>query len=188
MFKWFRKLTAERRRLQDRVAIAKDVIAQIEREIYFPAKGRYVKSIDPLHLPDRAENRDMQEVLINNPTCRVCALGGLLCSTIRKYNNFPVKNWNNDYSYTDFPVDYLLKYFTRIELAEIECAFECHSTGLSNFYDPSLMSDACKYGCSLSPNTNERLIQIMQNIIDNGGRFVIPRSSNNSEPDSSTNG
>ena len=151
---------------EKRVAVAKDVIAQLNRGkltattgLYFEAKN-CDKSFDG--------EVQLQEVLKHIPKCEVCAKGALFVGMINKYNDFTI---NVDY-YTNYPkasqitscvnihfYDKLKTLFTEKQLTAIEVYFE----GWRRVKAPSFYEK--------NPNAKKRMILIMKNIIQNKGTF-----------------
>jgi len=151
---------------EQRLAIAKDVIANIEM-IHHVAKGHYFVgevgdidlTADPQAEIDKIAGR-----------CTVCALGALFISAIRQFNEVKMcdityVSQNRSLFFTNNPSlrFRLATFFDRGQLALIEAAFECWSTSDGGTAARDLGK---KY---LDPK--QRLIAIMQNIITNDGDF-----------------
>ncbi len=118
-----------------RVAIAKDVIAQLEIKRYVPNQGRWCSaysSIDHMHgvhHPKFEENTELQPVL-NESVCEVCALGAVFASAVGLYNNWKVTpaTSRGRFHYNDIEI-VLENYFDPIQLMAMEIAFEVGDGG-----------------------------------------------------------
>lgn len=161
--KAFNKLTAP----QKRVAIAKDVLAQIKAKNIKPMSGTYVFSEKLTAKLNDFKFKDTQfcELLPTVGTCQVCAKGALFLSTILKSDDLKVDDLTEScYSPNRHYVDdtdigkYLandLEVFSQFQLDLIENYFECND-GTDTFHER---------------NDKERLVDIMENIVANKGTF-----------------
>ena len=176
----FKKAT----KAQKRVMIAKDVLAQIKAERYFPERGEWVrplwsddqKSIDIKLDPNSSIKDAFKSKAINS--CQVCALGGLFMSCTNLNNNTTVQDMKTEYYLGEVVQDNdkisngLNRIFTRKQLMLIETYFEGgegYFKGYSEYFsysDEKLLVTFFK-----SYHDDERLKMIMQNIIDNNGTF-----------------
>lgn len=173
--KWKKRIYDRERRFQamtdaqKRVAIAKDVIAQLESGLIIKAKsGTYFASEGVNKAVAKAIQKsdddwlddielDLRDVLVSEqPTCSACAVGSMfICATLRQ-DNFNVVGDDIDRS----SMEGQLTYFEPDQLWAIEDAFES-SWKLS---DEETMTKG-------EESDKKRLIAIMQNIIDNKGTF-----------------
>lgn len=125
----------EKARTKKRVAIAQDVIAQINGHLYTVRQMVYVQ-FAKTGLRDRSLIRkggDLQKMLpklvSKSKPCGVCGLGSMFISAVRLYDQVDMKDVRSVYS---FPHDIqheklrkvLSKWFTLDELALIEACFE----------------------------------------------------------------
>ena len=173
-----KKLTAA----EKRVAIAEDTIKWLNSRAikattgtYFgaPAKGIKVKSHD-----------DKLDLALEKTkgTCRVCALGGMFYSMVRRFDKVTVGIGNIDSQLSSdyflgvdgFSVfDELEKYFSHQQLAAIESAFE--QRDMFEYEDHAKMSDAemvwSQDFTRGAKTPADRLRAIMNNIIENKGKF-----------------
>lgn len=144
-----------------RVAIVKDVIDSLKAKKYFAKKSIY------LEINEKDYGIVNQEVLCSdNTVCTVCALGGIFASKVKIANEF-----SNDLELThdgDMRKN-LSKYFTEYQLHLIEAAFEGWEKGNVSTWKLK-NNDHMKYIRSYS-NPNDRMIVIMENIIENKGTF-----------------
>ena len=159
------KKLSENERAKARVAIAKDVIKRIQSgKIRSMGNGYgYIEfDTDLKHKVCKMEDdyekcitpQDVKKIAKN---CYVCAMGALILSKVGLFNQL---TWRDLFNF-DTREDYenaLFDYFDEDELYEIEDAFECN------------MSKAGKFGY-LFKNDNDRLLAIMQNIVDHNGTF-----------------
>lgn len=151
---------------EKRVAVAKDVIAQLNRGKLTATTGLYFKA--------KSCNKDftgeveLQKVLKHIPKCEVCAKGALFVGMINKYNDFKL-NLKYDYGndeindeVNDSLYPKLKTLFSGKQLRLIEAYFEGWNKfdieNTHNFYEKN-------------PNAKKRMILIMENIIKNNGTF-----------------
>ncbi len=170
-----------KKKAEMRVAIAKDVIAQIKAKKYNPMQGCWVEQVDGPDYDDwlfeKAENCkvDVQVYTKSIKKCNVCALGSLFVSAVNKYNNvygtfetvstmevFDFKETNNNSP--------LLRYFTINQIKLIEHTFE-GGVGAVYFDDDHPMFYKSSAFYSQYPDSKDRLLAIMKNIVENKGTF-----------------
>jgi hypothetical protein len=174
---YFNSLTPAKKR----VAIAKDVIANIESKKYFAKMGNYLY----VNSDDNLESQSLQKVL-PQVTCNVCALGAMFVSDVKFNNNFNVgddtlKKLDNQLS----------KYFSKGQLALIEAAFEGFGVDYEEYEEDELSIENgfylkftleqlgikeqdvinAKKFYAMFDTSEENLIAIMENIIKNKGKF-----------------
>lgn len=142
----FNKLTAA----QKRVAIAKDVIDQVEAGKYVPFFG---------YAMIQGKNEISQKVLKQNPECEVCAVGAAALSAIRLGNHF---EFPHAHLVSTHIFKVLSKWFSSEQAGMIEAAYERFSrNGKACFdFEPSIARGS------------QRIITIFTNIIRNKGEFV----------------
>lgn len=147
-----------------RIALAKDVIKQLEANKIIPTCGVFVQNWELRSRISRLnEPMELQLLLENYPPCLVCAKGALFITDIMARNNFSVdKNKGLMRGTANSVIPKRLPFFSILQLNLIEKFFEGWVTNADSAY-----KFKTKY-----PKDNERLIKIMQNIIDNDGKFV----------------
>lgn len=149
---------------QKRIAIVKDCLAML--------RSRSCPEITPgtyCHIPDgdNYENRSLQEILPSlQSSCRVCAMGALFLSHVRKANNVDA----GDHFFDEDIIEEMKGYFSESQLRSIEKAFESTS-----YYDEEDTSDLSDKWYSHYPDPKKRLIAILQNMLENGGKFKISK-------------
>lgn len=165
---------------QKRVAIAKDVIAQLnssdqKRKINVTC-GTYFK-IDYTNRKVVA-GEELQNLLAEPETqCSVCAKGAIFAVKVLNYNDYKLTesdvSWGLELDEEDM-VENLKGIFTQLQLNLIENAFE--QEVLNGFtYDlnfPKHIRAATMY--HNVPDPKDRLRLIMHNIIENQGTFAVP--------------
>jgi hypothetical protein len=164
----FNKMPKWRRR----VAIARDVIAQINIGKLNPMNGTYFDSADLCYLDMGDEDVQLQGVLQkSNVSCNVCAIGALFTSGVLLANKCTVGQVNvadGTGRITSFRLNvYLRRFFSQEQLTLIEGAFEGWNAAphTRDFFSASPANSAI------------RLRLIMENIIANKGTFkpsVLP--------------
>lgn len=151
-----------------RVAIARDVIAQLTAGKYNARQGVYVQT--HIEVTENNLKKDASLLLTQSESCTVCGIGGLVVSAICKADSLPVKSLKYARVGYDLEISgpeaykYLKKFFNQRTLNDIESAFEQHRFGVSN-------GAAADFGEDVDDG-NERLRLIMENIVVNKGRFV----------------
>jgi hypothetical protein len=158
----------EAQKSEMRVAVAKDVIAQMTAKAYQPGSG-YVFMEFKEPLPQGAT--DLREVLgLPTARCEVCARGALLLSKARLYNAVPLKTIRSSQHVCCgqwFTESALADVFSAETLMLVEAAYEqCYhfAANLKERYAAS------QFGSQYRDDT-ERMVAIMENIIANGGEF-----------------
>lgn len=154
---------------RQRIAIAKDVLAQLKREKYVAVRGSYVVSydLDQLSFQETDEHPfDLQEALLGNaPECSVCGLGAAFCSMARLGDKVELEDVPDIYEHLE-PV------FGMHQLALIEYAFEgCDSgyEGNNNLSEEEVAT--CVRFCKKWPDHDKRLAAIFRNVVRNEGTF-----------------
>ena len=124
--------------------------------------------------------------LLEGAECTVCGIGAAFVAAVKRADDLELKDllnntrcsWDLQYHPEEFSDSaamrrYLRKYFLRRDIALIECAFE-QSNGFARHEgvgcnDPEV-DRAVSFGVKFSED-EDRLLAIMQNIVDNKGRF-----------------
>lgn len=170
---------------QIRIMLAKDVIASLEAERLISRSGSWVRletdrcDTDYFSSEIIADSDVELQELIKDKRCEVCALGALFIEGIRRFDNFTVEDLSDGYSIDNDDIGiYLEGIFDEDQLMLIEVAYERGHGGYNvrfDFHDDMLKQGerAVEFGLSIKDD-RERLIAIMQNIIDNDGTFIPP--------------
>jgi hypothetical protein len=135
-------------KMEKRVALAKDVFSQLEMKKFIATPGTYINSFGGY------ENGDYTKPIVLE-TCNVCALGALTVSLVDgdAFNS----DGHSRVSCHDTLAETGL--WTSSELEDIECAFEnAYLTDDQGYWDRS-------------PPAEDRLKEIMLNIVMNNGEF-----------------
>ena len=177
-------------KIQMRVAIAKDVIAQINSKklipetgvwIYDPKLGSIDDHID--NLIDKAMEDEKNDTCRFEPfnardftkkvnKCKVCALGSIFVSAVNLYDDVELKDGEEAASvFETLDLSPLSKYFSPTSLAFIECCFEGEDSAHWCDIDGKESAIAIAYHRSFRLS-KERLIAIMKNIVRNKGEFI----------------
>jgi hypothetical protein len=178
-------------RAQQRVVVAKDVLALIQSKKYAPAHKGYLvgKVVDigvDLAQSQRAgtseEVRDLY-IEAGAPRCTGCALGSVLLACVLRTDELTTSDlFSGGGVNTGNMVEYLEKYFSFKQLALIEKAFE--GSGVSGIDDMDEYQSegliAAAFGAQFKSPT-ARVIAIMKNIIANDGMFVPPPLTDDQE-------
>lgn len=170
---------------EKRIAIAQDVLAQIHIHNLNVSKGTYIDEpngydeyvVNLIEFPDNHITKEECDNL--RKSCEVCALGSMFLSRVSLYDKVQWKDLQ------DFDEDNscvlnvsnlkktLRKIFGKEQLEWIEIAFECSAVVCGYWYDHLLSKDqlACIHFGKDHNDDENRLVAIMQNIIDNNGKF-----------------
>lgn len=175
----FKKMTAPQRR----VAIAKDVLLQLDAEKYRANSGSYILLDESIEVP---ENTETQICEIDMPNCETCARGAMFLSSIRLFNGINFAELTDDGGVLEGGTaidrinvpdneDYEEKFFSRKQIEMIETVFETDKIGIDNDGLSETTIVACRlYARELGNKDDVRLRSIMNNIIKNKGEFVVP--------------
>ena len=157
-------------RKEKKIAIAKDVIANIHLKNLNIQSGNAYMDSGEIYVEDDLEvlckylpSEKVAELL--RPKCEFCARGAMMICKVAKFNNY---EFHSGYIDQDATTEALKDAFSEDELEDIEAAFE-------------LWADCSGRVISLPDNVIEnwesivgaedRLLAIMQNIIDHDGKF-----------------
>jgi hypothetical protein len=159
---------------QKRLAIARDVIQQVQAKKYRATPGRYVK----IQTRNGRIDRITQEALLSfrwkdylDPSvtravdCEVCGIGAAFVSRARLGNkvDFQGDGWH----------DKIRDIFSANQQVLIETAFEGHDCSplrVGIIEKPKLFARAMRF-CNRYTNDNVRLVAIFRNILKNDGTF-----------------
>lgn len=161
-----------------RVAVAKDVIAQVRANVLEAAQQGYIAPRQRHWSFSNSEARmawwDALEASFEGVAarCSVCAMGSLLMSSFRLFDGEGFAAIQRDCGAEDDDIFFQLDgLFSRGQLRLMEKAFE----GWRYPYEyESEGLDGSDY-VSAFYDTNQRLIAIMQNVVKNGGEFIPER-------------
>lgn len=168
---------------QQRIILAKDVILQVKAKVANAVEGQYF-DVDDYGDHDFAyeKNNEFREI-VSDVKCEVCAKGALFLSHIVRTNKFSILQSLQQQGH-DSIINRLAEIFTKNQLDLIETAFEkeviedknrtlSYPDSRDKFADvilTDIAKAAVKFGKKYR-SENNRLIAIMQNIIDNNGTF-----------------
>lgn len=168
---WFKTLEPA----QQRVTLAEEVLRYLDAQKIQPMRGAYIHT---LALQDY-RGAGLQEILEENH-CEVCALGALLYARVVSFNQLEIP--------TDIGLDgiewnvvqtELHQYFSYQQITLIETAFEMRT--LADPEDPGYSEldrdEECEAASMFQGRgpASFRLRAIMENIIANGGTFVVTK-------------
>jgi len=159
------------------VAVAKDVLAHLDT--IRARRGIYMNGYIPR--VDRSEDLQKHADTVTT-NCKMCALGALMLSKARLYNDVPMRSIaDNSAMFDDQSSVYasrsdveraISEIFSLKQMAMIETAFE-GGTCSAQDCDTDTLSRAAAYTRGVD-DSSERIRMVMQNIIDNGGEFIPP--------------
>ena len=159
--KKFRAMTAA----QKRVAIAKDVIAQIKCGKFSINAGFFgtIHGADGSRTGDAADQKFLKSKQFTS--CEVCAVGAAIVSGIRLFNKVQI----NDGEITcGSAMGLATQYFTEQQVRLIENAFEMGNGNFADYSDDYIA--AIEFGENYEED-EDRAIAIFTNIIRNKGTF-----------------
>jgi len=168
----FRKLT----RAQQRIAIAKDVIAQVKVGRFVPTSTyfEFNRSVDNEY-DDSVQNLDMSNC-IAQASCQVCGIGSLFAGAVINADKLKLKDFNFG-AERDNQVAYLKRWFTSKQLDLIETVFERwyeDTQGEHHSQQVAMPDIVLKHSPIFRTSSKKkRLLMIMENIISNKGTFDL---------------
>jgi hypothetical protein len=184
--KWFSSLS----RSAQRVEIAKDVIAQLNAGKYTAVNMQYFMVSGNI-----GDGSNLQEV-VENANCSMCAMGAVFASKCRLGNDAVLKKDYNSYYHEATqstkivnPEDYIGDIFEEEQLRLMEVAFEGFDAGqyfennhgkYDSYSDETTIYHA-EYDLAVefydersrTHTSAEIMVDIMNNIIENDGEFVL---------------
>ncbi len=143
---------------EQRVVIAKDVIAQLHEGRYFAEMGNWVEPDEDVEYSKEALTDEY------TPVCKVCGLGALFLSAVRFGNGFRARP-GSMLLVTQIE-SVLIDIFNHDQISLIEQAFE---QGRGQY---SGDEGAIHFGQQYDYD-EERLLAIMNNIVRNDGEFIV---------------
>lgn len=140
--------------------ICQDIIDSTLAKQFIPARGKLIRGLSNL-----LENfSGTPQEFCATVQCECCAKGALVIKWIEKFNNISRDEFLNfDYTSDGLPKDLVKLFGTRL-LDEIEVAFELSFFSWADILLDRFYQLESQY--SLYKNEDERLIAIMQDIID----------------------
>lgn len=180
---------AKMSRQQRKVALCKDVIASIQNSTLHVDDGNYIRvrsrdyDFNDL-LPMLGCKLSKQQSKVLQERCKVCAIGSLFIRYLVNLDNFTLPEYSISEYADDITIDdddmikHLNDCFTPEELRFIEAAFEMTNSHYKLHFNRYLLLeeednflDACmKFGADFE-DPADRLLAIMQNIVDHKGEF-----------------
>lgn len=172
--------------VQMRIAIAKDVLAQLKLKKLRPEVGWWAddsrlggledwawKKIDEANVPEGGTcTLNTQDYSKNIKSCRVCALGAIFMGISNLYGvNITGVDPDMYEVFENLSKSPLQEYFSKDQLHLLECAFE-GGGGAHDIYtiDKKLRGFALAFHYGFQSD-KDRLKAIMENIIENNGTF-----------------
>lgn len=155
---------------QKRVAVAADVIAQLEARTIEAGWSYFVTYVG--NFPPGDLRKSFLEAADDMRPCEVCALGALFYSQVSLGNGVTLSR-----SFACFTRDHLTRKLEQIfeesQLDLIEAAFEKNATvaSVNKHPTPPNTGRAVAFG-AMHKLRHERMIAIMKNIVENDGTFV----------------
>lgn len=160
-----------------RVLIAKDALASVVAGKYKNIfRGRYLDSMSRrLPLPSRHETATKAHCETIGEHCNMCARGALLLSRAIRFNSLTLADlgvWDRNVEAIPEETTFgLAGSFTERQLGLIEAAFEQNTEYAENVGFSDTIGDQAKQFGDDHPDHANRLIAILQNIIDHNGTF-----------------
>lgn len=158
---------------QKRVAIAKDVIKQIEQNRLLIRHDSYWRVLKEEEYGRVCDIVNRKLLRAKKTVCRACAAGAVLLTGIRLFNKLETGGFNGD-QYERVQKN---EWFTLEQMAMIEGAFESPGARImSRNAITNNQWEACEafYNNHQFDNEDDHVTAIMQNIIKNKGEFIPP--------------
>jgi len=153
-------------------AICQDVIDRLKAKNIIASTGNF------LSYTYKVDKNTINSFNNSNEYCEVCAKGALFCAWVGNFNEFSgVASFNNRFTeYEDFDfskIPGLLEIFGQKLLDKIEIAFELNQK-LAWIYDLDMeeKDNLVDYFENFDVD-HERLIAIMEHLVDNDGKFNV---------------
>lgn len=154
---------------QQRVVIAKDLLARLRRRTFTPETSTY------LRVTDLNENETDARKAFRGAACRGCQIGGLFLCALDRHNKLAQSDMElirvgrrREWQAGDGALrNYLTQWFTHAELDIVESFFE----GWEDEDGPGKAGRFAK----LVERHGDRMKMIAQNIVDGKGRFSATR-------------
>jgi hypothetical protein len=169
------------REIRDRrVAVAKDVLAQLEAHKINVARGGFYLRLET-DLPD--DVTDLQACVDEvGPSCKICLRGAMLLSKARLFNDVPLDRIRrmNGFLLDGLHAnridtrDLLADTFDEETLDLLECAFEGAPEFARQSCGLTRSRAATAFGATVDYDPEERVRLCMNNLIDNDGEFIVP--------------
>jgi len=165
---------------EQRVTIAKDVLAQLRRGKFraghtyfeFGDQGGWNNSVDSDSVDAAGREGIDMSCAIGQVECTVCGIGSLFAASVLKADNLKLKTFLRTNNERNAEVRYLRQWFTKKQLDLVECFFERWSAGARGDYQINLSDETLEESPIFTEmDDTERLRMIMHNIISNSGRF-----------------
>lgn len=155
---------------RQRIAIARDVLAQLDigrfeaASVYLQIRTRPLAEPHELHFKAAQAEIDLSEVTACADKCRVCGIGSVFVAAVERADRLKLAELRPNYDGNPLVprqkmVDYLAPWFDGEQLGIIESVFE--------------QGQSCP-AAWLEFGPTKRLRRIMENIIENGGEFILP--------------
>lgn len=162
---------------EQRVLIAKDVIAQINIGKYKANTGNYIQD---LKVSNSILNKDARKHINEIKSCEVCALGGCLISAVKFKNTLTVNQLKDLHDVLNDRISpqgkLITSVFTKKQLQMIETAFEkgfslwADAINDDNYLTGDVYDKCTEFGYKYDKD-KDRLLAIMKNIVTNKGTF-----------------
>lgn len=170
------------------VLVAKDILKYVNKRVYKPITGCYIRYPE-LKRPIPVGEQQLQKHLSKIKDCHVCAIGSIILSSIRLGNEVTTSDLDLHYSIglnqikKSKRVTNLLKsVFDKKTLLIIENCFESvieEGDRVGKHIFGATLTEEEERKCSSFyaqfNSSTDRLIAICNNIIENGGKFVLPK-------------
>ncbi len=158
---------------EQRIAIARDVIAQINAKKFIATNSVYAKIASKTCSIDSQINKSLKEGKL---TCQVCALGSLMMSHVNKTNHLTLRQLRDTEDEYELSKDRLKGIFSVDQLNLIELAFEGwivnnENQKLRTDWGYTALGRIGEEFFDKYERSDERLIAICRNIIRFRGRF-----------------
>jgi hypothetical protein len=164
--KKFNSMTVE----QKRIAVCEDAIDWIRAGALIPKTSIYVYSIRAPYFGGLPSNLQLRDVCLG--PCEVCAVGALFLAKAVRFNGVTVEQYLYARQYSAKYFTLLKGLFSAYQLRLIEFAFEYSFVGVPRPKNLKTGTSIAIKKFHAILTSEERLIRILQNIINNNGTFI----------------
>lgn len=164
---------------EQRIRLAQDVIKHIQTKKLFALEGTYLlfgKDDNPDNHFDIIDNHMTTElknyIAKEEANCVVCAIGALFITEVMYTNDVSMASMRHPEGINMYLR--LQNYFQEEQLSLIEAAFEISAYCAEKHGNEEMLAYKAEDFGALFETDEDRMIAIMQNIIDNRGEFSPP--------------
>lgn len=163
---------------EQRVRIAKDVIAQLKTKEIVPRSQYFGVSDYAAYEEAKKADLDMSEC-VSQVSCQVCGIGSLFVAAVKRADDLKISDFLGDDRALE--VEYLKDWFNEEQLHLVEEYYERHDHW-SPVEGESWVVMHPDHPITREMNPGKRMKMIMENVVSNSGRFIPTRGAHGAKP------